>query len=144
MVRQDHLFVGRVTDADGRVTGSDIRSAKVGGPLDNAVLVVPDPMGATGGSLCEVLDYYVRTGAGRAAKVVFAHLIVTPEYVKRVHARFPDVRIHAIRFDRGFSTPEALALPPGTRADEERGLDHHQYIVPGAGGLGEVLNNAWV
>lgn len=143
-VRQDHLFVGRVTDENGHVTGSEIRSAKIGGPLDGATLVVPDPMGATGGSLCEVLDYYRRTGAGVAAKVVFAHLIVTPEYVRRVHARFPEVRIHAIRLDRGFSSPEALAAPPGTLPDQERGLDDHQYIVPGAGGLGEVLNNAWV
>jgi uracil phosphoribosyltransferase len=30
------------------------------------------------------------------------------------------------------------------RWDEERGLDDHHYIVPGAGGVGEVLNNAWV
>lgn len=143
-VRQDHLFVGRLTDEAGRVTGSDVRSAKIGGPLEDAMLVVPDPMGATGGSLCEVLDYYVRIGAGVARKVVFAHLIVTPEYVKRVHALHPDVRIHAVRFDRGLSTPAALALPPGSLPEEEHGLNEHQYIVPGAGGLGEVLNNAWV
>lgn len=143
-VRQDHLFVGRLTDADGRVIGSDVRSAKIGGPLDDALLVVPDPMGATGGSLLEVLDYYRRTGSGVAAKVVFAHLIVTPEYVRRVHSVHPGVRIHAIRLDRGLSSPEALAALPGTLPDQERGLDDHQYIVPGAGGLGEVLNNAWV
>ena len=59
-------------------------------------------------------------------------------------ALLPEVRIHAIRLDRGFSSSEALASPPGTLADQERGLDDHQYIVPGAGGLGEVLNNAWV
>ncbi len=77
-------------------------------------------------------------------RVVFAHLIVTPEYVKRIHRSFPDARIHAVRFDRGNSSAAALALPPGTLPDEESGLDEHQYIVPGAGGLGEVLNNAWV
>ena len=45
--------------------------------------------------------------------------------------------------DRGLSTPEALAERPGTLWAEERGLNESGYIVPGAGGLGEVLNNSW-
>ncbi len=143
-VRQDHMFMSRVTGAQGEVTGTAIAGAKIGGTVDGAVLVVPDPMGATGGSLCELLDHYKRIGMGVPARVVFAHLIVTPEYVQRVHGRFPDVRIHAIRLDRGFSSPAALAGVPGALPQEERGLDSHQYIVPGAGGLGEVLNNSWV
>ena len=28
--------------------------------------------------------------------------------------------------------------------NEEKGLNDHQYIVPGAGGLGELLNNSFV
>jgi uracil phosphoribosyltransferase len=32
---------------------------------------------------------------------------------------------------------------PGKRWTEEKGLNDHQYIVPGAGGLGEILNNAY-
>lgn len=143
-VRQDHLFVSRRVDGHGRVIGADIVGAKIGGPLEGATLVIPDPMGATGGSLLRVLDHYAASGAGRAARVVFAHLIVTPEYVRRVHAAQPDVRIHAIRLDRGHSSERALANLPGLYPDEESGLDAHQYVVPGAGGLGEVLNNAWV
>jgi uracil phosphoribosyltransferase len=143
-VRQDHMFVSRVTNEAGTVTGSAVAGAKIGGSVEGAVLVIPDPMGATGGSLCEVLDHYLRAGYGRPSRVVFVHLIVTPEYMQNVHARHPDVRVHAIRLDRGFSTPAALAAPSGTRPAEERGLDDHQYIVPGAGGLGEVLNNSWV
>jgi len=143
-VRQDHMFVSRVTGKDGEVTGASITAAKIGGPVEGAILVIPDPMGATGGSLCHVLDHYASIGAGRPARIVFVHLVVTPEYVRRVHGAFPDVVIHAIRLDRGFSSPSALELPPGTLAGEERGLDEHQYIVPGAGGLGEVLNNSWV
>ncbi len=143
-VRQDHMFVSRVTNDAGAVTGSAVAGAKIGGTVDGAVLVIPDPMGATGGSLCEVLDHYLRAGFGRPSRVVFCHLIVTPEYVKNVHARHPDVRIHAVRLDRAFSSARALATPPGTHPTEESGLDDHQYIVPGAGGLGEVLNNSWV
>ncbi len=143
-VRQDHLFVSRRVDGHGRVVGADIVGAKIGGPLEGATLVIPDPMGATGGSLLQVLEHYATSGAGRASRVVFAHLIVTPEYVRRVHAAQPDVRIHAIRLDRGNSTARALAALPGSLPAEESGLDAHQYVVPGAGGLGEVLNNAWV
>lgn len=142
-VRQDHLFVSRMTNDAGAVTGSRIAAAKVGGPVDGAVLVIPDPMGATGGSLCEVLRWYEAEGYGRPAKVVFAHLIVTPEYMARMKATRPEVHIHAVRLDRGLSSAAALEALPGELAGE-RGLDEHQYIVPGAGGLGEVLNNSWV
>lgn len=144
LVRQDHMFVSRKTGDEGQVVGAGIAAAKIGGTVDGAMLVIPDPMGATGSSLCQVLDHYEAAGYGRPARVVFAHLIVTPEYVQRVHRTHPHVRIHAVRLDRGFSSPEALGLPPGTRPADERGLDDHQYIVPGAGGLGEVLNNSWV
>jgi uracil phosphoribosyltransferase len=37
-----------------------------------------------------------------------------------------------------------LQTVPGELWGEERGLDDHHYIVPGAGGLGEVLNNSFV
>ena len=143
-IRQDHLFVSRSVNAGGQVTGASVAAAKVGGPLEGAILVVPDPMGATGGSLLEALEYYRRSGAGSAVKVICAHLIVTPEYVQRILAADPTVHIHALRLDRGFSSSDALNSAPGLHAAQERGLDEHQYIVPGAGGLGEVLNNAWV
>jgi uracil phosphoribosyltransferase len=143
-VRQDHMFVSRRVDESGTVTGAAVAAAKIGGEVEGSILVIPDPMGATGGSLCEVLDHYERIGAGRPAKAVFAHLIVTPEYVQRVHATHPHVKVHAIRLDRGFSSTRALESVPGTWPGDERGLDGHQYVVPGAGGLGEVLNNSWV
>ena len=72
------------------------------------------------------------------------HLIVTPEYLKNVLEAHPDTSIYALRLDRGLSPPEIFSTVPGTRWAEERGLDEHQYIVPGAGGVGEILNNAWV
>ncbi len=72
------------------------------------------------------------------------HLIVTPEYVKNLCKAHPDAVVYALRLDRGLSPAHVFATPPGTHWDEERGLDEHQYIVPGAGGLGELLNNAWV
>ena len=59
-------------------------------------------------------------------------------------AEFPELHIFAIRLDRGLSGPEVLDSPPGTHSAQERGLTDNQYIVPGAGGVGEVLNNAWI
>ena len=57
---------------------------------------------------------------------------------------FEDVTIYAIRLDRGMSSQEVLDAAPGSGAGEEIGLNGSQYIVPGGGGLGEVINNAWV
>ena len=81
---------------------------------------------------------------GQAAKVIAVHLIVTPEYLRHVPRAPPDVIVYALRLDRGLSSPEVLATTPGERWDEERGLTDHHYIVPGAGGLGEIMNNSFV
>ena len=144
LVRQDHLFVSRRVDETGRVTGAGFADAKIGGDVDARILLIPDPMGATGGSMCEVVAHYKERVAGTLAKVVAMNLIVTPEYIRRLTSEHPDVVIYAFRLDRGLSDPDVLDTVPGTHPDRERGLDEHQYIIPGAGGLGEVLNNSWV
>ncbi|WP_394825956.1 uracil phosphoribosyltransferase [Pendulispora albinea] len=143
-VRQDHLFMSRTTDNDGRVTGASWHDAKIGGDVDGRIIVIPDPMGATGSSVASAISHYKTKIGGTPAKCITMHLMVTPEYVKRVLSVHPDTIIYALRLDRGLSPPEVLETVPGTRWDEERGLDEHQYIVPGAGGVGELLNNAWV
>jgi uracil phosphoribosyltransferase len=101
-------------------------------------------MGATGSSMVSALSYYKTELEGTPAKCIAMHLIVTPEYIRRVHATHPDTVIYALRLDRGLSTPRALRAQPGTYWDEERGLNDLHYIVPGAGGVGEILNNAYV
>jgi uracil phosphoribosyltransferase len=70
-------------------------------------------------------------------------MIATPEYLRAVTGAFDDLVVYAARLDRGLSAPDVLATLPGQRWNEERGLNDHGYIVPGAGGMGEVLNNAW-
>ena len=72
------------------------------------------------------------------------HMMVTPEAVQRVLAAHPGVQIVTGRFDRGMSDDEVLATLPGTHPERERGLNDVQYIVPGAGGMGELLTNSWV
>jgi uracil phosphoribosyltransferase len=141
--RQDHFYIARATDASGHVTGVTVSGSKIGGPVDDAVVLFPDPMGATGGTIVEVYRHYTERVGGKPRLLAALHLIVTPEYLRRVRAECPELHVFALRLDRGLSAPEVLREPPGLFWDRERGLNDHQYIVPGAGGLGEILNNSW-
>lgn len=143
-VRQDHLFMSRATDADGKVIGATWHDAKIGRDVEGRILLLPDPMGATGSSMNSAMTHYKTKLEGTPKSFITMHLVVTPEFIKNVLREHPDTIIYALRLDRGLSPAKVLATPPGTHWDEERGLDDHQYIVPGAGGVGEILNNAWV
>jgi len=143
-VRQDHLSLGRQTDTAGRVIGVNLGAAKIGGSVEKAMLLIPDPMGATGNTITTALGHYQDTVVGRPARVIAMHLIVTPEYLRHVATHHPGTIVYALRLDRGLSAPDVLDATPGTRWSEEKGLNAHQYVVPGAGGLGEVMNNSWV
>lgn len=143
-VRLDFLNMSRSVDENGRVTGVQFDGSKIGGPIDDAVVLIPDPMGATGGTVARTIEEYCQAVDGKPKAFVAAHLMVTPEYVQRLSESHPDLRIYAGRFDRGLSPEEVLNTPPGTHKDLERGLTDTQYIVPGAGGIGELLTNSWV
>lgn len=143
-VRQDHLYMNRVTNEAGTVTGVSMSGSKIGGDLKDAVVLFPDPMGATGGSMAHAISLYKGLEGGAPKKLIAMHLIVTPEYLRTLRDTHPDVIVYAIRLDRGLSKPEIFKTIPGTQWDEERGLNDKQYIVPGAGGLGEILNNSFV
>jgi uracil phosphoribosyltransferase len=143
-VRQDHLFMSRATDAAGHVTGATWHDAKIGKDVEGRIILFPDPMGATGSSMISALTHYKSRLEGKPSSCVAMHLIITPEYLHNVLDAHPETVVYALRLDRGLSAPDVLATVPGTRWKEERGLDEHQYIVPGAGGVGELLNNAWV
>jgi uracil phosphoribosyltransferase len=143
-VRQDHLFMSRATDSAGRVTGATWHDAKIGRDVEDRFLLFPDPMGATGSSMSSALTHYKSRLDGKPQRSIAMHLIITPEYIRHMQGAHPDAVIYALRLDRGLSPPDVLATIPGTRWKDERGLDDHQYIVPGAGGVGELLNNAWV
>ena len=144
LVRQDHIIMSRELDAAEHVVGSNIGGSKIGGDVDHAIVLFPDPMGATGGSLSTAISMYKNKVPGEIRKVVCLNLIVTPEFIKRITTDHPDAVIYALRIDRGMSSPEVLSTVPGTHWDKERGLDDRQYIVPGGGGMGEVMNNAYV
>lgn len=143
-VRQDHLVMSRTTDEEtGQVTGVTMSMSKVAGDAAGATLLVPDPMGATGGSISKAVQVYKGEGMEPPGKILLLNLIVTPQYLKKVTETHPDAEIYAVRLDRGMSPPDVLETVPGTRWDEENGLNEVQYIVPGGGGFGELMNNAY-
>jgi uracil phosphoribosyltransferase len=144
-VRQDHVVMSRKTDEQtGLVTGVTMSSSKVAGDAAGAILIIPDPMGATGSSICATVDLYKQKGMLPPRKILLMNLIVTPQYLRRVTKAHPEAEVFAVRLDRGRSSPEVLKTIPGERWDEENGLDDHDYIVPGGGGFGELMNNAYV
>jgi uracil phosphoribosyltransferase len=144
LARQDHLFMSRETNERGEVIGARWHDAKIGRDVGGRYVLFPDPMGATGSSMTSAVTLYKTQLEGTPSRLIAIHLIVTPEYLRRVHDDHPELVVYALRLDRGLSAPEVLKTVPGERWDEERGLNDQQYIVPGAGGVGEILNNAWV
>jgi len=143
-VRQDHFFMNRKTNDAGEVIGVDVSGSKIGGDIDKTIVLFPDPMGATGGSLSHAIDHYKNNVEGKELLFVALHLIITPEFVKTLSEKHPEVKIMTLRLDRGLSDSEVLSTVPGTHPEKERGLTDIQYIVPGAGGVGEILNNSFV
>ncbi len=142
-VRQDHILMNRVVDEQAHVTGAGMYGRKIAGPVAGRYLLVPDPMGATGGSLTAAIRFYLNELDGAPRHIFALNLMVTPEFIRRLTDEFPGmVSIYAYRIDRGLSPPEVLADMPGAQWALERGLTDHQYIVPGAGGMGEIMNNA--
>lgn len=144
LVRQDHVFAARIANNAHQVTGTQLGSHKIGGDQQDAYVLFPDPMGATGHTLIAAVDYYKKQIEGKAKKYMALHLIVTPEYLKNVLAIHPDLEIYTLRVDRGLSPADVLQSPLGEHWDKEKGLNQKDYIVPGAGGLGELLNNSFV
>ncbi len=143
-IRQDHISINRATNENEKVVGTNVSGHKIGGSIKNSIVLFPDPMGATGGTIVSAMDIYKKQIEGPAKKYIAMHLIVTPEYLKKVLSAHPDLIIYAVRIDRGLSSKEVLSSIPGTMWEKEKGLNDKQYIVPGGGGFGEILNNSFV
>jgi uracil phosphoribosyltransferase len=143
-VRQDHISINRVTNESQQVVGTNLSGHKIGGLVDDTTVLIPDPMGATGSTIISVIKLYKEKYSSlKNTKFITAHLIITPEYIKNVLSAHPDVMIYAIRLDRGLSSSKVEGTVLGEYFDLEKGLNEFQYIVPGAGGLGELLNNSY-
>lgn len=143
-IRQDHIYAQRVTNDSDQVIGTDFSGSKVGGTIEDSFVILADPMGATGSTMVEALNFYKNKVEGNPKKFIAVHIIVTPEYIKKMTETHPDLLIIAARLDRGLSSEEVLKTIPGENIQAEKGLNNIQYIIPGAGGVGEIINNSFV
>jgi uracil phosphoribosyltransferase len=84
--------------------------------LGKGLILLLDPMLATGGSACAAITFLKNKGAKRIRLVV---LVAAPEGVRKVTQEHPDVDIYAAVLDRK--------------------LNEHGYILPGLGDAGDRI-----
>ena len=85
-------------------------------PIEERVIVVTDPMLATGGSAIDAIRLIKERG-GR--KIKFICMIAAPEGVKKLHEAHPDVEVYIGHIDRE--------------------LNENAYICPGLGDAGDRI-----
>ena len=84
--------------------------------IEEKVVMVVDPMLATGGSACDAIKLLKKRGCKR---IKFMCIIAAPEGVKKLSEAHPDVEIFVSTLDRG--------------------LNKHAYILPGLGDAGDRI-----
>ena len=84
--------------------------------IEEKLVVVVDPMLATGGSACDAIELLKKRGCKH---IKFMSIIGAPEGVSRVAEAHPDVKIYVSTLDRC--------------------LNEHGYILPGLGDAGDRL-----
>ena len=84
--------------------------------IEDKLVLVVDPMLATGGSACDALELLKKRGC---TNIKFMAIIGAPEGISRVAEAHPDVKIYVSTVDRG--------------------LNEHAYILPGLGDAGDRL-----
>ena len=89
---------------------------KLPSDIANRLVIVVDPMLATGGSASDALNLVKRHGA---KNIILMCLVAAPEGVERVTKDHPDVEIYSAALD-------------------ER-LNDHAYIIPGLGDAGDRI-----
>ncbi len=75
--------------------------------MDKRIVVVTEPMLATGGSTVYAADLLKRHGAKKIKMLV---LIAAPEGVEKFHKAFPDIELYIGQIDEGL-TPNAFITP---------------------------------
>lgn len=90
--------------------------AKFPAGLDSSVVVLVDPMLATGGSAVASMELLASRGA---RNVRLLCIVAAPEGIRALEARFPDVQIYTPAIDSH--------------------LNAHKFIVPGLGDFGDRL-----
>lgn len=89
---------------------------KLPSPIEERLIVVTDPMLATGGSAVAAVDFIKQHGG---KNIKFMSIIAAPEGVKRLHEAHPDVQLYVGHIDRK--------------------LNADAYICPGLGDAGDRI-----
>ena len=89
---------------------------KLPDPIAERLIVVTDPMLATGGSAVEAVNFIKQHGG---KNIKFLCIIAAPEGVKRLHEAHPDVQLYVGHLDRE--------------------LNKDAYICPGLGDAGDRI-----
>ena len=84
--------------------------------IEDRVIVVTDPMIATGGSAATAVDYIKKHGG---KKIKFMAIIAAPEGIRKLQEAHPDIQIYVGSIDRG--------------------LTKDAYIYPGLGDAGDRI-----
>ncbi len=85
--------------------------------LDDKVLIIADPMLATGSSMLTAYEAFLQNG--KPKQVVLASVLATPEAIRYLEKALPaDVRLFVCAIDEG--------------------LNEHKYILPGLGDAGDL------
>lgn len=120
LVHEHHITAARKAGEHDEVVGVDVDYAKADEPVKpGSIVIFPDPMLATGTTLREIISRYKEKFPGCVDKFIVVSMIATPFGIENIHSVHPEVVIYAGRMD-----PELTAKG---------------YIVPGAGGVGELL-----
>ena len=91
-------------------------NGKLPNPIDERIIVVTDPMLATGGSAVDAITQIKEHGG---KKIKFMCIIAAPEGVQKLHEAHPDVQIYVGHLDRE--------------------LNENAYICPGLGDAGDRI-----
>ena len=89
---------------------------KLPSPIEERVILVTDPMLATGGSAVDAITQ-IKSHGGK--KIKFLCIIAAPEGLKKLHEAHPDVQIYVGHLDRE--------------------LNENAYICPGLGDAGDRI-----
>ena len=89
---------------------------KLPSPIEERLIVVTDPMLATGGSAVEAVNFIKQHGG---KKIKFMCIIGAPEGIKRLQEAHPDIQIYVGHVDRE--------------------LNENAYICPGLGDAGDRI-----
>ena len=89
---------------------------KLPSPIEERLIIVTDPMLATGGSAIQAVDFLKDKGC---KNIKFMCIIAAPEGLRALQDAHPDVKIYCASLDDH--------------------LDEHKYIIPGLGDAGDRI-----